>query len=459
MSVTPLQLSAATPLQRPTGPIGSIEKSAALYARGGIVTPGGVNTARRKIDPPLCFARGDGAYLEDVDGNRYIDYHAAYGPIILGHASQPVSEAVSEAIQKTVLFGVGTTELEVEVAETLVSNIPFVDQVLFCVTGSESTYHAIRLSRGVTGRQKIIKFQGHYHGGHDYVLLNTISPAERIGKRDPGSQGMLDAAVDATLVCRYNDLADVERTLIENEGEVAAIIVEPIAHNSPSIHPHDGFLQGLRDLCDKHGALLIFDEVITGIRHNLGGYQAICGVRPDLTCMGKAVANGFPLAFVGGRADLMAQYSTTATGKVAFAGTYNGGAVGLAAAKATLAELADGAAYEHIFALGDRMRTGLREISDRVGVPTIVSGYGSLYIMLFMEGELNSFDDVPRNNTELFVAYRKELVRNGIFEMPENIGRSHISVAHTADDIDYTLEVSERVLRKVLDNKSRTGSY
>ena len=455
MTIDPMAID---PLVRPSGPVRSTEASAALLARGSVVTPGGVNTARRKIDPPVCFRRGYGAYLEDVDGNRYIDYHAAYGPIILGHSTPAVSERVARTIEQTVLFGVGTTELEVSVAETMAAHIPSADQVLFCCSGTESTFHAIRLARGVTGRQKIIKFQGHYHGGHDYVLRNTISQPEMIGKRDPASQGMLDGAVDATIICRYNDLDDVAQVLARQGEEIAAVIVEPIAHNSPSIEPADGFLEGLRELTRAHGSLLIFDEIITGIRHHLGGYQAICGVMPDITCMGKAIANGFPLALVAGPADLMAHYSTTATGGVAFAGTYNGGAVGLAAAQATLDELADGSAHKHMFELGERMRTGLRRISQEIGVPTIVSGYGSLYIMLFMDGTLNSFDDVPRNDTELFVAYRKELVRNGIFEMPENIGRNHISAAHTADDVDYSLEVAERALRTVLDRRARQGT-
>jgi glutamate-1-semialdehyde 2,1-aminomutase len=426
-------------------------RSRALLERAATVIPGGVNTARRKIDPPLCVARGRGAYLEDLDGNRYIDYHGAYGPILLGHSYPAVNERVRAVMDEQVLFGVGVTELEVELAEKVVAHVPSAEQAVVCGSGSEATYHAIRLSRAATGRSKIVKFQGLYHGFHDYVLRNVISAPERIGRRDPMSAGMLDAAVDATIVCRFNDSASVRAAFAAHAGEVAAVIVEPIAHNSPSILPVDGFLQDLRDICDEHGALLIYDEVITGFRHGLGGYQAICGVLPDLTTLAKAIANGYPVAVVAGPRDLLEQFNTTATGNVTFAGTYNGGAVPVAAALATIETLEREPVHEHIFELGDRMRAGLTAISSELGVPTVVSGYGSLYVMLFMEGPLRSYEDAVRNDRGFFVAYRRQLVRRGVFEMPENIGRNHISYSHTADDVDWSLEVARVALRATLD--------
>src|SRR3954463_13211549 len=262
------------------------------------VIPGGVNTCRRRSTPRLCFRRGEGAYLEDLDGRRYIDYHAAYGAIFLGHSHPVVTSRVSNAIRDGVLFGVGVTEAEVALASKIVEHVPSAEQVVVCNSGSEATYHAIRLARGVTGRTPIVKFQGCYNGFHDYVLRNVMSRPERVGRRAPHSAGMLDAAIDATLVCRYNDLEDVRATLEHND--VAAIIVEPIAHNSPGLLPRPGFLEGLRTLSDEYGALLIFDEVITGFRHHIGGYQAIAGVMPDLSTFGKAIANGFPPPGVGG---------------------------------------------------------------------------------------------------------------------------------------------------------------
>jgi glutamate-1-semialdehyde 2,1-aminomutase len=429
-------------------------RSRELLERAAKVTPGGVNTARRKIDPPLCVARGSGAYVEDLDGNRYIDYHAAYGAILLGHSYPAVNDRVVETLRDQVLFGVGTTEVEVEVAEKIVQHVPSAEQAVVCGSGSEATFHAIRLARAATGRSKILKFQGHYYGFHDYVLRNVMSAPDRIGRRDPMSAGMLDAAVDATLVCRYNDEGDVRETF-EREGEqIAAVIVEPVAHNSPSILPADGFLETLRDLTRSHGSLLVFDEVITGFRHALGGYQSICGVLPDLSTFAKAIANGYPMAAVAGRRDLLELFNTTATGDVTFAGTYNGGAPAMAAALATIETLEREPVHAHLFALGDRMRAGLRQISEELGVPTVVSGYGSLYVMLFMEGPLRSYDDVVRNDRGLFVAYRKELVRRGVLEMPENIGRNHIMYSHTEADVDRSLEIAREALRTVLDARA-----
>ncbi|HKG39322.1 MAG TPA: aspartate aminotransferase family protein [Conexibacter sp.] len=420
-----------------------------LYDRAAAVTPGSVNSCRRKIDPPICFRRGEGGYVEDLDGRRYVDYHAAYGAILHGHAHPPVVDAVREVIDQGVLFGVGTTENEYRLAEKLVEHVPSMEQALLCNTGSEATLHLIRLARGVTRRQKILKFQGCYHGFHDYVLRNNQSPAERVGKRDPGSAGMLEGALDATLVARFNDLESVEATMRENPGEIAAVIVEPIAHNSPAIIGTDEFLAGLREICDREGSLLIFDEIVTGFRHHIGGYQAISGVTPDLTAVGKGLGNGFPVAALGGRRELMERFNCHPDGDVFFGGTYCGNQVGLAAGLATIELLEDGSAHQHLFALGDRMRDGLRAIVEELGVPALVSGYGSIYILNFWEGELHSYDDVVQNDRARQIAYRRELIARGIFEIPEAGGRNHIMVSHTEDDIDRSLEAAAAALRAV----------
>jgi glutamate-1-semialdehyde 2,1-aminomutase len=425
-----------------------------LLELAGEVIPGGVNTCRRRSDPPMCFARGQGAYLWDVAGRRYIDYHAAYGAILLGHSHPAVTERVAAVIGERVLFGVGVTEGEVALARKIVEHVPSADQVVVCNSGSEATYHAIRLARGATGRQKIVKFQGCYDGFHDYVLRNVLSVPELVGRRDPHSKGMLQAAIDATLVCRFNDLEDVERTVAAAADEIAAIIVEPVAHNSPGLLPREGFLEGLRALCDREGIVLIFDEVITGFRHHLGGYQAIAGVTPDLTAMGKAIANGFPLAAVAGRRHLMQHFNTTPGGDVHFGGTYNGNAVAVEAGLATIEVLEANRVHDHVFALGERMRSGLREIADRAGIAAVVGGFGSLFVLCFMEGPLETYDDVLRNDAELFGRYRRELVARGVFEMPESLGRSHISWSHTVEDIDLSLEAAEDALRAALDANS-----
>jgi glutamate-1-semialdehyde 2,1-aminomutase len=262
---------------------------------------------------------------------------------------------------------------------------------------------------------------------------------------------MLQAAIDATLVCRFNDLEDVEATVAAEPEGIAAIIVEPIAHNSPGLVPRPGFLEGLRALCDREGIVLVFDEVITGFRHGLGGYQAIAGVTPDVTALGKAIANGYPLAAVAGRRELMQRFNTTRDGDVHFGGTYNGNAVAVEAGLATIEQLEANGVHEHVFALGERMRAGLREIADRAGIPAVVGGFGSLFVLCFMEGPLETYDDVLRNDAALFGRYRRELVARGIFEMPESLGRSHISWSHTAEDIDLSLEAAEAALRAALD--------
>jgi glutamate-1-semialdehyde 2,1-aminomutase len=420
--------------------------SRALLDEAARYIPGGVNTCRRRGGH--CFRRGSGAYLWDLDGRRYVDYHAAYGAVVLGHCDPGVLARVTETARDVVLFGVGVTEPEVALARKLVEHVPSAEQVVVCNSGSEATFHAIRLARAVTGREPIVKFQGCYDGFHDYVLRNVISAPEGVGRRDPHSAGMLSAAVDATLVCRFNDLDDVRAAL--GRHEVAAIIVEPVAHNSPGILPEPGFLEGLRALCDESGALLIFDEVITGFRHHIGGYQAIAGVMPDLTTLGKAIANGFPLAAIAGRGEHLERYTTTATGDVHFGGTFNGNAISVAAGLATIERLEDGTVHERLFALGDRMRGGLAEIAARAGVPAIASGFGSLFVLCFMEGPLRSYEDVLRNDAALFGRYRRELIARGVFEMPESLGRSHISAAHTADDVDRTLEIAEEALRAAL---------
>ena len=421
-------------------------RSHALLDEAAEYIPGGVNTCRRRSEPRLCFQRGEGAYLWDVDGRRYTDYHAAYGAIFLGHSHPAVNERVARAMAEGVLFGVGVTEAELALARKIVEHVPGAEQVVVCNSGSEATYHALRLARGVTGRELVVKFQGCYNGFHDYVLRNVLSAPDRVGRRDPHSKGMLQAAIDATLVCRFNDLEDVEAAFARNPDRIAAVIVEPVAHNSPGILPEPGFLEGLRALCDREGALLVYDEVITGFRHHIGGYQAVCGVLPDLTTMGKAIANGFPLAAIGGRRSIMERYTTNPDGDVHYGGTYNGNAVAVAAGVPTLEALEGGEVHERVFALGERMRTGLREIAARAGVPAVVGGFGSLFVLCFMEGPLRSYDDVLRNDNERFMRYRRELVARGVFEMPESLGRSHISAAHTADDIDRSLEAAEEAL-------------
>ena len=437
--------------------------SRALLERASQFVPGGVHSGRRKLEPPLCVRRASGAYVEDVDGNRFIDYHAAYGAILLGHSYPAVVQRVVESVQRRVLFAVGTTESEAALAEKLVTHIPSVERVLFCGSGSESSMYAVRLARAATKREKILKFQGCYNGFHDYVLRGDLTnrPAQGSGiDADANlvrydSAGIFGPALEQTLVCRYNDLPDVERAVEDNSGQVAGIIVEPIMHNSMTIAPRGGFLEGLRELCDREGIVLVFDEVITGFRHDLGGFQKLCGVTPDLTCMGKALGNGFPIAALGGRRDLMERFTTTDDGDVWYGGSYNGNEAGVSAALANLEVLESEGVHEHTARLGDRMRAGLRTIAEEAGIPHVIAGFRGIFVMGFLEPPLETYEDYLRNDLSLFLAYRRELIKRGVFEMPENVGRNHISYSHTDADIDTTLEAAREALRAALDRRAR----
>jgi glutamate-1-semialdehyde 2,1-aminomutase len=444
-------------------------RSRALLKQAAKFVPGGVNTSRRKIEPPVCIRRGHGATIEDVDGRRFLDYHAAYGPILLGHSYPPVVERVSNAIRETVLFGVGTTETEVALASKIVNHVPSIEEVLLCNSGSEATYHAVRLARAVTGRQRLLKFEGCYHGFHDSVLIGsdegaTVVRDEKparsqstvVRKADLFSAGMLEPAVGTTIVCRYNDLQGVDDAMGAHEGEIAAVIIEPISHNGPGVMPKPGFLEGLRQLCDREGTLLIFDEVITGFRHALGGYQSLAQVTPDITTLGKAMGNGFPIAAVGGRRDLMERFNTSPHGDVFYAGTFAGNAVAATAALTTIEILETEPVHKHIFRLGKRMRAGLTEIAQVLDVPATAGGFGSVFHFIFAEGPIESYEDVRRNDVDLFLEYRRQLIARGIFEMSDVDGmRSHVSYSHTDADIDRTLEISAQSLRAAL---ARRGS-
>ena len=425
-------------------------KQSQLYARGEAFAPGGVHTANRYIPEKMVFTRGQGAYMWDADGKRYIDYHAAFGPFVLGHAYPEVNRRVIEAIQQTDLFGVGTTDLEIELGAKIRQHVPSAEMVLFCNAGSEATFHALRLARAVTGRRYILKFQGCYHGWHDYTCRNMLSAPEKIGTRDPGSAGILDEVIDATLVCTFNDLDEVERTFKTYKGQIAAVILEPIPHNIGCVMPKPGFLEGLRRLTKDHGTILVFDEVITGFRHNLGGYQKICGVIPDLTSMGKAIANGYPMAVLAGRRDLMEFFNTKPGGTVFFAGTYNGHAVGTSAALATIEIMEREPVHEHIFRLGDRMRRGLTEIHQRFGIEATVVGFGSIFVTYFMEGPTANYTDLMKNDAARFTDYRRRLMSRGVFKIPVNLKRAHISYSHTDADIDQTLQAAEDVLKEMV---------
>lgn len=431
------------------------QAAAQLAARAAAVIPGGVNSGQRRVAglEDLVISATSGSTFTDADGRVFTDYHAAFGPPLLGHNDPDVDAAAAAAGRSVGLMGVGVTRVEIELAERLVAAVPSLEKVLLTCTGSEATFHALRLARTATGRRHVIKFQGCYHGWHDSVAMNVISPAERVGSKDPLSGGMLPEVVAATIVCPFNDADAVERALDEHDGDVAAIILEPIPHNIGAVLPLPGFLERLRELATKHGTVLVFDEVITGFRHGLGGYQAIAGVTPDLTTLGKAMANGWPVSALGGKAELMDLFSTTPGQPAFFAGTFNGHPATTAAALATIEKLEREPVHEHVFRLGERTRTGLQELYDRLGVPAVVSGFGSIFLSYFLEGPVERYDDLLRNDVDLFVGYRRELMKDGIFELPLNLKRSHFSYAHTDDDVDRLLAATESAVIRVLESR------
>ena len=431
------------------------QAAAQLAARAAAVIPGGVNSGQRRVAglEDLVISATSGSTFTDADGRVFTDYHAAFGPPLLGHNDPDVDAAAAAAGRSVGLMGVGVTRVEIELAERLVAAVPSLEKVLLTCTGSEATFHALRLARTATGRRHVIKFQGCYHGWHDSVAMNVISPAERVGSKDPLSGGMLPEVVAATIVCPFNDADAVERALDEHDGDVAAIILEPIPHNIGAVLPLPGFLERLRELATKHGTVLVFDEVITGFRHGLGGYQAIAGVTPDLTTLGKAMANGWPVSALGGKAELMDLFSTTPGQPAFFAGTFNGHPATTAAALATIDKLEREPVHEHVFRLGERTRTGLQELYDRLGVPAVVSGFGSIFLSYFLEGPVERYDDLLRNDVDLFVGYRRELMKDGIFELPLNLKRSHFSYAHTDDDVDRLLAATEGAVIRVLESR------
>jgi len=425
-----------------------------LAARAAAVIPGGVNSGQRRVPglEDLVVTATSGATFTDAEGRTYTDYHAAFGPPLLGHNDPDVDAAVAATARSVGLMGVGVTPVEIELAERLCELVPSVERVLLTETGSEATFHAIRVARAATGRRYVIKFQGCYHGWHDAVAMNVISLPENVGRHDPLSKGVLPEVTEATIVCRFNDADDVERALTEHD--VAAIILEPIPHNIGAVLPAEGFLERLRELATKHGTVLIFDEVITGFRHALGGYQSIAGVTPDLTTLGKAMGNGWPISALGGSAELMDMFSTTPGRPAFFAGTFNGHPPTAAAALATIEKLQREPVHEHVFRLGERTRAGLAALYARLGVTAVVSGYGSVFLTYFLDGPVRSYDDLLANDVDLFVGYRRELMKERIFELPLNLKRSHFSYAHTDADVDRLLEATEVAVTRFLETRA-----
>ncbi len=418
-----------------------------LASRAEVVIPGGVNSGTRRNGPPFAFASGDGAYLTDFDGHSYLDYHAAFGAMLLGHRHPEIEAAVAAASEGVGLTGYGVSELEVRLAELVVEVLPSVDQTVIVGSGSEAVAYALRLARAFTGRKYLVKFQGGFHGWTDAMARNVISSKEKAYGDDPLTAGMLDDAWQSTLIAEFNDLASVQQLFAMYPGQIAAVICEPIPHNVGALVPDQGFLEGLRSLTQSEGSLLIFDEVITGFRHALGGFQSICGVRPDLTTFGKAMGNGYPVAGLGGRQEVMQRFNPASGGDVALMGTFNGNPVSCAAAIATIEYLrAHPDFYQRTYALGERWRSGLRSILDELDVAAEVVGFGGTFATYFVDHPVHGYAGLLEHNNRAGVEFPRRMIEHDILMIPLPLKRNHISGSHTAADIDRSLTAARDVL-------------
>lgn len=417
-----------------------------LAGRAAALMPGGVGSSARVLHRPFVFTRAKGAELTDADGRTYVDLNCAFGAIVLGHGDAAQLARALELASGLGLVGLGTTPIEMDLAELVVRHLPSAERVVFCCSGSEATYHALRLARGRTGRPRIAKFQGAYHGWHDYVAMNFMTPPDAIGTYDPFSAGIPPGVGESTLVLPFNDTDRVEALLRSEAASLAAVIVEPIMHNTGSFAGRPDFLAMLRRVTAELGIVLIFDEVISGFRHGLGGYQAICGVTPDLTTFGKAIANGFPIAGVAGRKDLMDGFRAKPHGTVMFGGTYNATPLSCAAAIACIERLSRPGAHDRLYALGARFRDGVQAAIDALGVPAQVAGHGSISILHFMRGPMGSYEDIAVNRRDLDVAFRVAMIERGFMMSTTPFRRLHLTLAHTEAQIDAAVAAAAQAL-------------
>jgi glutamate-1-semialdehyde 2,1-aminomutase len=426
-------------------------KSSEILNHNQRFIPGGVVSVNRAVRPEIVFVKGQGAYIWDADGNKYIDYHAAFAPHFLGHNDPYVNEAVISVLRQSAsLYGSGTTELEGQLAELVCRHVPAIEAVQFLNSGSEATYQAIRLARAVTGRDHVIVMQGGYNGWHDDVSCNLMTPLDVVGQRvSPGeyryipiSAGIPREHQKLVHPINFNDLGSVD--FVCQKYSVAALITEPILQNIGIIKPESGYLEGLRRLADRYGFVLILDEVKTGFRHGLGGYAKIADVTPDLVVLGKAMANGYPIAALGGRKELMKWFVHPDPSKqVLLAGTYNAHPIPTAAAIATIERLFmnDGEVYRHVELLGEEMQEGLEGTLRSLGLEAVVARQGSAFCIYFMDHCPKDWHDLAVHHDFRFDEdLRRKLIELCIYFFPLATKQCSISFAHTREDIQATLE-------------------
>ena len=420
-----------------------------LFEEAKKYIPGGVNSPVRAFlavdSTPFFVARAAGSKVYDTEGREYVDYVSSWGPMILGHAHPRVLEAVIKAAERGTSYG-APTEAETEMARMIVDAFPSIDMVRMVSSGTEAAMSAVRLARGFTGREKVIKFDGCYHGHADSLLVKAGSGIATLGI--PGSPGVPAKLAELTISLPFNDLVAFEAAADLYGDDIACVIVEPVAGNMGVVPPRPSFLEGLRAITKKKGILLIFDEVITGFRLTYGGYQTLKGIEPDLTCLGKVIGGGLPVGAFGGRRDIMEALAPL--GPVYQAGTLSGNPLAMAAGIATLEVLRDGNYYEIL----DRFTLGLceemRKIFDKKGLPTHLHREGSMFTFFFTTCEVYDFASALKSDTRLYAAYFREMLRQGVSLAPSQFETSFVSIAHRDDDRERTVEACGKAVEKIL---------
>jgi glutamate-1-semialdehyde 2,1-aminomutase len=416
-----------------------------LFARAQRVIPGGVNSPVRAFKAvggtPRFIRRSEGSRVWDVDGKAYVDYVGSWGPMILGHAYPLVIEAVKAAAGQGTSYG-APCAAEVELAERVVRCVPSIQKVRFVSSGTEATMSALRLARGVTGRRKILKFEGCYHGHADALLVAAGSGVATLGI--PGSPGVPEGTVADSLVARYNDNAAVEAVFAAHGRDIAAVIVEPVAGNMGVVEPHKGYLPFLRQITRDHGALLVFDEVITGFRMGLGGAQQVYGITPDLTCLGKIIGGGLPVGAYGGAGAIMDHVAPL--GPVYQAGTLSGNPLAMAAGCATLDALSRPGTYEQLEALTTRLHVGLSRAADAAGVMVAVNRVGSLLTPFFCRGPVTDYASAKVADTAQYARFFHGMLERGVFLPPAQFEALFVSLAHSESDVDETVSAAGEAL-------------
>ncbi|MCA9127947.1 MAG: glutamate-1-semialdehyde 2,1-aminomutase [Planctomycetales bacterium] len=424
------------------------ERSHRAFERACGLMPGGVNSPARAFGAvggkPLFMQSGSGPYLIDVDGNQYVDYIGSWGPMILGHAHPQVVDAIQQAVAKGTSFG-APTERESELAECICQAVPSIQKLRLVNSGTEATMSAIRLARGATGRDKVIKFAGNYHGHVDSLLVAAGSSAANLGV--PDSPGVTEGTSRDTLVLQYNDIAGLESAFADQGNQLACIILEPVVGNMGCVPPAEGFLQTARQLCTQHGTVLIFDEVMTGFRVAYGGAQELYGVTPDITTLGKIVGGGMPLGVYGGAADLMDQILPA--GKVFQAGTLSGNPIATAAGLATLKLLRDEPPYDYLETQAQRLADGLSAAAKDAGLEHQLQRVGSMMTLFFNAEPVHNWEQAAKCDRELFAKYFWGMMDNNIYMPCSQFEALFFSATHTPELIDRTVDVASRVLRQI----------